>query len=416
MRRPASKSGLALLLAMAVVCSWLSGHAARAQDSFNSNTEPASWEGCARGITDAIQAFQIVDQASEACAGPRSGPALTGSVTEACWGPLDAALGEVQTAASIFQHAHGNPGAVAAGNAHNRQAGADLKTARECRNQEARDQFNAGSNPRRLAGGTAQGAPPGQSYYNPQESAAAEVPGRRYGVTPAETLADAKAAAQKINEGAGFPPVMEAVARLQQDQVNLPPDQPRPIDCLDLMMSAKNWSQTDPQQARAKAAQSLVCYDNNLGKKPLTGGTQQNDWLWPGPDNHYAGPNGGYPAAPPPRINSRKPQQAHTAPVPKAAPIQKVHVTKEGPDGSRTGSIQYGGEQITVTLKNSHQDGEYFHEQPLTKSINFTMVDGKLTRNPDRSQPDTFQIDALYTSTERLPTIPLKVLLLPPRS
>jgi hypothetical protein len=188
MRRPESNSG---------------------QDRFNSTTEPASWEGCKRGIGDAIQAFQIVDQASEACAGPRSGPALTGSVTEAYWGPLDAALGEVQTAASIFQQAHdnpgANPGAVAAGNAHNRQAVADLKSAGECHNQEARDQFNAGSNP-------AQGAPPRQGYYNPQESAAAEVPGRRYSVTPAETLADAKAAAQKINEGAGFPPVMEAVA------------------------------------------------------------------------------------------------------------------------------------------------------------------------------------------------------------
>jgi len=110
MRRPASKSGFALLLALAVVCSELSGHAA-AQDRFNSNTPPASWQECARGIGDAIQAFQVVDQASEACAGPRSGPALTGSVTEACWGPLDAALGEVQTAASIFRQAHDNPAA-----------------------------------------------------------------------------------------------------------------------------------------------------------------------------------------------------------------------------------------------------------------------------------------------------------------
>jgi hypothetical protein len=121
------------------------------------------------------------------------------------------------------------------------------------------------------------------------------VPGRRYGVTPAETLADAKAAAQKINEGEGFPSVTEAVARLQQDQVNLPPDQPRPITCLDLMMSAKNWSQTDPQEARAKAAQSLVCYDDSLGTaaKPLQAGAQQNTRLWPGSDNPYAGPTGG---------------------------------------------------------------------------------------------------------------------------
>jgi hypothetical protein len=91
-------------------------------------------------------------------------------------------------------------------------------------------------------------------------------------------------------------------------------------------------------------------------------------------------------------------------------------VTTEKPDGSRTGSIKYGGETITVTVKNSAPDGAYFpqHALTLTRSAHFTKVDGKLIRNRDRSQPDTFRIDNLYTSTKKLPTINVTIKLKPP--
>jgi hypothetical protein len=122
-------STIRLILILSIAASWAgSGDAgaAKAQDVFNSNPARSAagwdrWDQCAHSINNAIQAFNVVDEANATCAGHDESPG--------CWPPLDAALQEVQAAASIFKRR----GPAGEGNAHNHQAGADLIAAGECR-------------------------------------------------------------------------------------------------------------------------------------------------------------------------------------------------------------------------------------------------------------------------------------------
>lgn len=162
MRRAVSISFPIVILSLAIGCSGVGVGAAVAQDVYNSRAErdaSVAWQRCAHSLNNAIQAFQIVDQATKACSGHGGGQAsgTSGGNANGCWGPLNAALGEVQAAASLFRQVPGAGEAraealVAAGNTHNHRAEADLNAAQECSMQGGHrtragpggDQFNSG--------------------------------------------------------------------------------------------------------------------------------------------------------------------------------------------------------------------------------------------------------------------------------
>ncbi len=91
-------------------------------------------------------------------------------------------------------------------------------------------------------------------------------PAQRYDKTYGEIYQDAAQADAAIIRDAAVghaadPAVDQALAQLRADEVRLPPNEPRPVDCFGAMVGSWGTAlQHRPQQARAEADQALICY------------------------------------------------------------------------------------------------------------------------------------------------------------